>query len=322
MIAAKKMLYHAWLLKDQDMELKAFEHLAQIYFYKQNVERAEYYQNRVTRGLVEQEKSAPRVTCIKIRQLKKSLKTDTKPLHAFGKFSINQGVEIHDYTLSKEAYDRIRLLTVKSFSLPKESVEAERRVGPMLVRVATPLNNITNGEIPSPSNLKRDQKVLATVTLQQIQDPFGNVFQTPQTTDRNPLELTYLQVKEHERELSLNRRNARNERVILNKMMHLDNAKTDYLRASREDRTSLEAKCMGPLNYETIVKPIISKTKDKVKSTIYLTHIDPNKGKPSLEQTKRLGKVAWRKHCERVAVQKEMAAQATQIVRYLIRIRA
>lgn len=57
----------AWVIGNQKFEIKAYEHLAFNYFYKQDVDKARCYSNRVFRGLIEANNSGPKTTSMSIR---------------------------------------------------------------------------------------------------------------------------------------------------------------------------------------------------------------------------------------------------------------
>lgn len=66
-VASKKLLQMAWIIGNQLFELRAYEHLAFNYFYIQNVEKAQFYSNRVVRGIIESDGSGPKATSMSIK---------------------------------------------------------------------------------------------------------------------------------------------------------------------------------------------------------------------------------------------------------------
>ena len=54
----KKQLKLAWKLENQDYELRAYDTLGMIHYYKGNLEKAEYFENRMRKGLFEPKHSS------------------------------------------------------------------------------------------------------------------------------------------------------------------------------------------------------------------------------------------------------------------------
>lgn len=182
-IASKKLLQMAWFLGDQQFEIKAYEHLAYNYFYKQDVDKARYYSNRVFRGLIESDSSGPKMTSISIRHQRREMQgyqPNRSPVRTMTKVRLANHVETHDQTLKSKVYDKIKAIRLcDTFHWQRNMTKdvVQRMIGNSIIRTATPLERVQACDMPSPSNNLRDQKVLPCVSLLDIQDVFLNIFE-------------------------------------------------------------------------------------------------------------------------------------------------
>lgn len=60
----KKMIEMAWILKDVNMELRAYDHIGIQYFYLGNKEKARYYHERMIYGITEPDDSKVKMTVV------------------------------------------------------------------------------------------------------------------------------------------------------------------------------------------------------------------------------------------------------------------
>lgn len=183
------MLQLAWLLDNKSYELQAYQHISLSYFYKQNIERASFYQSRVSRGLVEATTSGPMQTGTRLRRNRQEMKgydPDGKPVRTNTIIARYTYHEDHDQIALPEAYRKIRLILNSNQNASHAQIAhdaTQLMIGDTIFRPATPLDEIRPADLPSPSMNKRDQKVMPNITLLNFENPFINAFDSVRGTE-------------------------------------------------------------------------------------------------------------------------------------------
>ena len=150
MTSFKKVLEFAWELNDKAEEIKAYDFLGICYFYKGDLEGADYYHNRMVGGQVETEASVVRKLCMSQNACRTQLKKVEKEQSGFLRMDIDFSDLINStprdyngrisYEEIKKRKDEIQNL----FKIDKDGVETPR------LEAGTPISDMSASSLPSP----------------------------------------------------------------------------------------------------------------------------------------------------------------------------
>lgn len=264
----KKMLKVIWIEGDQKQELKLYEMLALQYFYMQDMQQCKKYQDRALRGKLEGDKSSSKTVTL---YLGFRSGDDT----AYNRKKVFHGAYVQRTNTNKvsnalvDDYEQILewIEKVKTQELPRPSIKqvvddlTNPQIGAKLIRPSTPLMQIPEHKLLSPSDALNDHMLLPTLSVKDAEA----------INQQKNSQKAYYSYKD--RAEKANQRLIMNQaRVQLNRQQ-LKGQTVDYLTPQRERRIQDSIKKNQKIDWATYVQTSMVSQIKPTKQCAYLTHL-------------------------------------------------